>query len=145
MTALRPAEKADCARLAALCAATIPQPWSAAAFEAELARGGCLPAAWEGERLIGFAAVRAEGDVGYLSLIAVEPACRRQGVAGALLTAAEDWCRTQGLSRVLLEVRASNAAAQALYRAHHYETIARRRDFYASPREDGLTMQKELV
>ena len=147
MIARRPATTAECdlAALEALCAATIEQPWTRSGFRCEIAAGGYLPTAWEGETLVGFAALREEGDVGYLSLIAVDPAYRRQGIAAALLADGEAWCRERGLTRLLLEVRASNTGAQAFYAAHQFEIIARRRDFYAFPREDGLTMQKELV
>lgn len=145
MTVYRPAVPGDAGALAELCAACLPQPWSAAAFESQLERSGCLPTAWEGERLIGFAVAVLEGDAGYLDLIAVHPACRRQGVAGELLAAVEAWCRAENLSRLLLEVRVSNETAQAFYAAKDYKRLARRRDFYAFPREDGLTMEKELL
>lgn len=147
MTALRPATTGDkdLEALAVLCAAHFSEPWTKWGFLTEIACGGYIPTAWEGETLIGFAAVRAEDDVGYLSLIAVDPAFRRRGVASALLAAAEDWCRAAQLTRVLLEVRASNEGAQAFYAAHGYQTIARRPAFYSFPREDGLTMQKEPV
>lgn len=145
MTALRPATTGDkdLEALEAFCAAHFSEPWTRWSFLTEIADGGYIPTAWEGETLIGFAAVRAEGDAGYLSLIAVDPAHRRRGVAAALLAAAEDRCRAQGLTRMLLEVRSSNEGAQAFYTANGYQTIARRPAFYSFPREDGLTMQKE--
>ncbi len=144
MIALRPACAADVEALAGLCAQTIAKPWSGRAFEAEIAAGAFLPTAWEGDRLVGFAALRAEDDLGYLSLLAVDPDYRRRGIASALMSAAEDWCRRQGLTRVLLDVRASNEGARSFYFTQNYVCIARRPAFYDFPREDGLTMQKEL-
>lgn len=145
MIVYRPAVSGDAAALAELCAACLPQPWSADAFASQMDKSGFLLTAWEGDRLVGFAVSVSEGDAGYLDLIAVDPAYRRQGIAKTLLAAAEDWCRGQGLSRLLLEVRASNAAAQAFYAAQEYETLVRRRGFYDFPREDGLTMQKVIL
>ena len=47
----------------------------------------------------------------------VDPACRRVGVAQALMQAAADLGRARGLARLDLTTARSNAAAQALYRA----------------------------
>ena len=79
MTALRPATAGDrdLEALEALCAAHFSEPWTRWSFLTEIACGGYIPTAWKGETLIGFAAVRAEGDAGYLSLIAVDPAFRQ--------------------------------------------------------------------
>ena len=45
---------------------------------------------------------------------------------------------------VSLEVRMSNLAAIALYRQMGFETMAIRKDYYRSPREDALVMLKPI-
>lgn len=47
--------------------------------------------------------------------IAVDPACRGRGVAGALMVAAMDYFRGRGAKRIRLEVRPDNAPAIKVY------------------------------
>ena len=86
-----------------------------------------MPGVWltlariEGD-VVGFALVRAIIDEAELLLIAVDPACRRRGVAGALMRSMLAECRGRGVRRVHLEVRANNPAV-ALYAAHGFEKV----------------------
>ena len=74
-------------------------------------------------------AVRAIIDEAELLLIAVDPACRRRGVAGALMRSMLAECRGRGVRRVHLEVRANNPAV-ALYAAHGFVKAGERCDYY---------------
>lgn len=130
--------------LAGLCAACLPQPWSAASFASEREKGSLLLTAWENATLIGFAVAEKQDDAAYLHLIGVAPSCRRTGVGRELMSRYEAWSRSVGADRLLLDVRVSNETAQALYRALGFEILTRRRGFYSYPREDGLTMQKGI-
>jgi len=93
-----------------------------------------MPGVWltlariEGE-VVGFALVRAIIDEAELLLIAVDPAHRRHGVAGALMRSMLAECRGRGVHRVHLEVRANNPAV-ALYAAHGFIKAGERRDYY---------------
>ena len=93
-----------------------------------------MPGVWltlakaEGE-VVGFALVRAIIDEAELLLIAVDPACRRRGVAGALMRSMLAECRGRGVRRVHLEVRANNPAV-ALYAAHGFTKAGERRGYY---------------
>ena len=76
-----------------------------------------------------------------LLALAVHPAARRQGIARALHQTALEALRP---TLAFLEVRASNHAAQALYRSLGYRDSGRRRDYYPNPdgsREDALVMR----
>jgi ribosomal-protein-alanine N-acetyltransferase len=75
----------------------------------------------------------------------VELDCRRQGVGSALITACMAWAARAGASVVRLEVRASNTAAQALYRRHGFSTAGVRRAYYTAPVEDALVLQAPLL
>ena len=83
-------------------------------------------------------------DEGYISNVAVAPEHRRQGVADALLDALETRARHLRLSFLTLEVRASNAAAIALYQKHGFSVVGRRPNYYEKPREDALLMTRVL-
>ena len=49
-----------------------------------------------------------------------------------------------GAQDVFLEVRAQNSAAQALYRSLGFVQTGLRRNFYATPADDAVLMQKTL-
>ena len=78
---------------------------------------------------VGFALVRAIMDEAELLLIAVDPAHRRRGVAGALMRSMLAECRGRGVKRIHLEVRANNPAL-ALYTAHGFTKVGERRNYY---------------
>jgi [ribosomal protein S18]-alanine N-acetyltransferase len=75
----------------------------------------------------------------------VETDCRRQGVGSALIAACMTWAAKAGASKVRLEVRASNTAAQALYRRFGFLTAGVRRAYYSAPVEDALVLQAPLL
>ncbi len=55
------------------------------------------------------------GDTGYVQRVAVDPACRRNGHARALLGDALDWFDRRRAARVLVNTQVTNLAAQQLY------------------------------
>ena len=67
--------------------------------------------------------------------LAVDPCCRRCGVASALL---QNELRKPGTH--FLEVRESNTAAQALYRKFGFEEVGRRAQYYELPAETAIVM-----
>lgn len=60
----------------------------------------------------------------FLSALAVDPACRRDGVARALLAEVYGRARTGGFDRVTLHVWADNATARALYEREGFKELA---------------------
>jgi ribosomal-protein-alanine N-acetyltransferase len=60
------------------------------------------------------------------------------------MEAAIDVARRRGCVQVILEVRASNEAAQSLYRSLGFGFVGRRRDYYRLPTEDALVMKLKL-
>jgi [ribosomal protein S18]-alanine N-acetyltransferase len=93
-----------------------------------------MPGVWltlaerEGE-LAGFALARAVAGDAELLLLAVRPGWRGQGVGATLLRQIIDEARARGADRIHLEVRATNSAIR-LYRAHGFEKVGERRDYY---------------
>ena len=96
-----------------------------------LAVGCARPEADDG--VVGHAVASLAGDVVELQRIAVAPACRRTGVASALLDAVLD-LRPAG-ERLLLEVREDNDAALGFYAARGFVELDRRPRYY----RDGAT------
>ena len=88
----------------------------------------------ETEQPVGYAGLLVVADEGYITNVAVDPSCRRQGVAGQLLQVFDSFARGNHLAFLTLEVRPSNAAAIA--------EAGRRRNYYDLPKEDALILTK---
>ncbi len=99
-----------------------------------------ISAAESGKSVAGFVVARLIIDELHINNIAVSPDWRRLRIGARLLDAALRWAREKGAKRALLEVRASNTAAQALYRHCGFEMVGRRRRYYRTPVEDALIM-----
>ncbi len=95
-------------------------------------------------RLLGSVWAQTVLDEGYIGNVAVRPAFRRQGIAGAMLMELEKLARERSLSFLTLEVRAGNVPAIALYEKHGYSRVGLRRGYYSDPREDAILMTKTL-
>lgn len=94
----------------------------------------------------GFALTRAVLDEEELLLIAVDPACRGQGLGTALLERWIEAARARGARRLFLEMRRGNPAA-GLYEAHAFRTIGTRPGYYRcgdGTRLDALSFERVL-
>jgi len=79
----------------------------------------------------------------YLTNMAVEPRCRRAGVASSLLSAAERLARRWGESEVMLHVDEANASARALYEKGGFEAF-REDAWWVPPQKRRLLLRKGL-
>lgn len=143
---IRPAELADAAALAPLEKVCFSDPWSAAAF-AEL-----LPLSYmvsliaeNGAGIGGYLIAREMAGESEILNLAVVPEARRAGLGRMLLDDGLARLRDRGAQRVWLEVRESNAAAQALYARRGFTTAGRRRRYYRAPVEDALILSMDLT
>ena len=98
-----------------------------------------------GPRVVGFFAGWTVEDEMHVNNIAAHPDFRQQGIGSSLMQTAIAEGRRRRIAFVLLEVRASNEAAQSLYRKLGFSFVARRRDYYRFPTEDAFVMKKELT
>ena len=123
-------------------AAGILLPWSPNAYARELLKQTtfCWVAEVDG-RLAGSLTLWDVVGEGEIANVAVHPDFWRQGVGRALVQTALDKAAELGFPRVMLEVRASNEAAQTLYRSFGFEEDGRRRAYYANG-EDAILMSK---
>jgi [ribosomal protein S18]-alanine N-acetyltransferase len=97
-----------------------------------------------GPEVIGFFAGWIVEDELHVNNVASHRDYRRIGVGRSLMEAAIDETRLRGGREVVLEVRASNEAAQILYKELGFTFIGRRRDYYRLPTEDALVMKLQF-
>jgi ribosomal-protein-alanine N-acetyltransferase len=79
-------------------------------------------------------------DEAHISTLAVRAELRRQGLGELLLIGLLDEARRAGALCATLEVRVSNAAAQALYTKYGFEQAGRRKAYYTDNQEDALIL-----
>jgi ribosomal-protein-alanine N-acetyltransferase len=97
-----------------------------------------------GPAVIGFFAGWIVEDELHVNNVASHQDYRRIGIGRSLMESAIDESGQRGVAHVILEVRASNEAAQLLYRELGFGFIGRRRDYYRMPTEDALVMKLKL-
>ncbi|HKF46176.1 MAG TPA: ribosomal protein S18-alanine N-acetyltransferase [Terracidiphilus sp.] len=99
----------------------------------------------EERAVCGFAVAALVSDTeAELESIAVEEKRQRQGIARSLFRELSMRMCERGIEDVLLEVRESNSAAQAFYRAEGFLISGRRPAYYSNPPDDALVMRKRL-
>ena len=118
---------------------SFPAPWSLAMFVLELSKpsGVCLAASTDAG-LVGFLVCSRYADVWHLMNVAVDPDCRRRGIAGLMIEGMLDQAGRDG--RYTLEVRVSNHGAIAMYERIGFKRAGRRRRYYSDNGEDALIM-----
>ena len=141
-----PMDRSHIPQIAALERACFSHPWSEALLEDALfdpQASFIVAEDPEAGGVLGYAGLHAVLDEGYIDNVAVAPDARRHGVASALL---DVFCRfgAAKLAFLTLEVRASNAAALALYEKHGFRRAGLRPGYYQDPREDAVIMTREF-
>jgi len=149
---LRPAIAADLDAVLALERATPLAPhWPPAAYAEilqHIPHQRCLFIAEKDNSLAGFAVgllhPGASDRTAELESVVVSANFRRAGIGRVLCRAVLDWCRSNGATELVLEVRASSAAAIALYAGLGFTLAARRPRYYRDPADDALLMRLPL-
>ena len=132
------------AEIAALEKICFSDPWSEASISSELLNPLSLwLVALDDDRVIGYVGSQSVLDGADMMNIAVDPAYRRRGVAQELVERLEMALKEKDVICLALEVRASNAAAIALYEKLGFSVIGKRPNYYRHPKEDALIMRKE--
>lgn len=132
-------------QIAALERACFSRPWSEDMLREELWNESAvvIVAAGEDGTVLGYAGLQTVLDEGYIDNVAVDERFRRQGVADELIAAFARFGQAK-LAFLTLEVRASNAAAIALYAKHGFRQVGRRKNYYEAPQEDAILMTLEF-
>jgi ribosomal-protein-alanine N-acetyltransferase len=115
----------------ALDAAALGGLWSRAQWQRELEEPG-RPAVglWQQGQLVAMACGWLIVDELHITLVAVAPERRRQGLGRQVLEALLRRAQADGASRATLEVAAANGAARALYGACGFRQAGVRRGYY---------------
>ena len=136
----------DLAEVMAIEAAIYTHPWSRGNFADSLVAGyECRTWRLDGDLLGYFVLMVAAGEAHLLNL-SIAPAHQRRGHGTTLLREASVIARARGARAIFLEVRPSNAGAQALYTRFGFRKVAVRRGYYPAQagREDALVLTLPL-
>jgi len=116
------------------------ESWSKSVMLQSLQVGYNLFVCHQGETLVGYVLSQDILFETQVMQLAVAADYRRMSIAKQLMVMLIQ--EKQGYDAILLEVRASNAAAQAFYKALNFEMVGKRPNYYAKtknkPREDAL-------
>jgi ribosomal-protein-alanine N-acetyltransferase len=129
---------------------TYPKPWSRSVFESELQQVASGSRHYvvardrtRQRRLVGYAGLwfvdEPDGDQAHITNIVVAPDARRTGVATQLMISLARTAVERGCVAWTLEVRASNVAAQELYRWFGFVPAGVRKRYYENT-DDAIVM-----
>ena len=110
-----------------------PEPARSAQLEGEL------------RSIVGYAGIWVMTDEAHVTTIASHPQVRGRGVGEFLLVALIHRGIDIGARWMTLEVRASNAVAQNLYRKYTFKEMGVRRRYYSDNGEDALVMWTDAL
>jgi [ribosomal protein S18]-alanine N-acetyltransferase len=122
-------------------------PWPERSFRFELTdnpASRCWVAEADG-RVVGMIVTWLFVDEAHIATIATHPEYRRQGIASKLLIYTLQSVVREGAQSSFLEVRASNLAAQEMYRKFGYVEVGRRKGYYRDNNEDAILMNLERI
>ncbi|HKB81488.1 MAG TPA: ribosomal protein S18-alanine N-acetyltransferase, partial [Thermoanaerobaculia bacterium] len=124
---------------------SFPSPWRREFFESELRGDGrfCLVAR-RGGAVIGYLFAMWFVDEMHINKIAVAEEQRRTGIAAALMRRCLEFARSNAVATLSLEVRQSNAGAQAFYRTLEFAPKYVRPRYYPDG-ESAVVMVRRLA
>ena len=138
---------ADIEQVIAIDRVSFSLPWPERSFRFELTdnpASRCWVAEVDG-KIVGMIVVWLIVDEVHVATIATHPEFRRQGIAKNLLAHALQHMSNEGAQSSFLEVRASNLAAQDLYRKFGFEESGVRRRYYRDNDEDAILMTLSAI
>jgi ribosomal-protein-alanine N-acetyltransferase len=145
--AVRDAVPTDIESIVALAENAGNPRWSRAHYLESFASGSLsrLVLVAEGKGgIVGFIMCRAVDSDCEIENVVVAVGMRRKGIGDLLLARVVERARERGAARLMLEVRASNAAAIALYKKHAFQQDGIRKNYYSNPSEDALLFSLSL-
>ena len=144
MSNIIPMEQQHVAQVAALERLCFSQPWSEKSILEELDNPLSVWLVFvEDKQVLGYVGSQTVLGETDMMNIAVSAAHRRQGIGEALIAALIEQLKERESHCLSLEVRASNAAAIALYGKMGFHQVGRRPNYYRNPKEDALILRKE--
>ena len=125
-----------------------PSPWTAGQLASECEQGGSWQFVAEigaSGLVCGFVYGRSCAGEAELLKIAVGREYRRQGIAAQLVAHTLGYLAERRVDRCFLELRAANLPALALYEWFCFCRVGLRKNYYASPPEDAILMEKIIL
>ena len=121
---------------------TFATPWSLQSFEKELRENKCARylVAVADRQIVGYGGEWLILDEGHITNIAVAQAYRQKGIGRRILQGLMQYASNLGVGYLTLEVRASNAPAQHLYKSMGFMRVSIRKKYYEDNGEDGWLM-----
>jgi len=113
-------------------------PW----FKRFFSREGYLNTS---ENIVGFSGFWMMMQEAHIIAIGVRDDYRRGGIGEGLLIATIELAQVLNSNVVTLEVRASNAIAQELYKKYSFRVVGRRLRYYSSDGEDAIVMSTDNI
>ncbi len=129
--------------VAAIEAVSYRDPWSENSFQETLVLADSSWVARIDNMVAGYLITQWVLDEIHVLNIAVRDEFRRRGVGAKLMTHLFDLGVQRGMRDIFLEVRASNAPAQKLYRKFGFSTLATRHHYYPDG-EGAFIMYRQL-
>lgn len=123
-------------------------PWTPGNFRDELARGdeGYTRVLEEpGVGIVGYLCAWLAADELHIGTLGVDSDLRRKGLGFGMVSQAHGWAVHRGARIAHLEVRASNAAALALYAKLGYRRVGVRTSYYVDNGEDAFLLLCDLA
>ena len=118
-------------------------PWTRGNFVDSLAvHNHCRVLEWRGV-VVGYTVLATGADEAHLLNLGVAAAWQRRGLGREILHHVIELARVLKVQKIFLEVRASNAAARALYAQSRFREIGLRRSYYPAhaAREDAIVLE----
>ncbi len=138
---LTPLQLEDVDAALALDQAVLGGLWQRGGYEREIESDASdLLALRVDAELIGIGCLWAILEEAHITTLAIAPAWQRQGLGRWLLLNLLAAAQVRQLEWATLEVRASNAAAIALYSQLGFSEVGRRKRYYHNPEEDALIL-----
>ncbi|MFT5722684.1 MAG: ribosomal-protein-alanine N-acetyltransferase [Motiliproteus sp.] len=138
---LRVAVAADLEGIARLERQLFSTPWSLAQLQGSLGGDRWLWVAVQHDMLVGYLVASQGGGVADLLTIGVDPSRQGEGVGRRLLAQLFARLQSEQAEELFLEVRETNAAAQALYLRCGFESVGVRKNYYT----DGPVPEHAIV
>lgn len=148
----RPMRKDDLDSVIEIDRLSFSMPWPKSAYVHDLTNN---PAAmlWVAEEsslageptVVGMIVLWLILDEAHIATLAVHPDRRGAGIGSGLIATGLKGAYGKGARRAMLEVRASNHAAQSLYKEFGFNVVFRRPRYYRDNHEDALLMNLDSL
>ncbi|MBR5322899.1 MAG: ribosomal protein S18-alanine N-acetyltransferase [Clostridia bacterium] len=131
------------AEIEAMCFST---PWSRNSFADSMSNKQVISffTATLNNEIVGYICLFHLFEEGELLNIAVKPNFRNCGIAQKMINKMFELFKQKEVTRITLELRESNINAKSLYLKNGFEPIGIRKNYYTSPLENGIVMQKNI-